>query len=277
MVTGCSTGIGAATARVLRERGWQVWPTARKEADLESLARDGFTPVSLDLRNSDSVRAAAEKVLSESGGQLGALVNNAGFAQPGAVEDLSREALRDQFEVNFFGLQELTNALIPAFRKQGFGRIVNVSSVLGRIATPMVGAYCASKFALEALSDALRVELKDTGIGVILIEPGPIVSAFRRSAAARAAEELDMEGSRFGEAYAKEVERRSRQKKTPDFFTKPPEAVAGCIHAALMSRHPRRRYCITFAAHAGAWARRFAPAWFIDRMLAKQVPSGGTT
>lgn len=271
LVTGCSSGIGAATAHALRARGWTVVPTARKDADLDALRQEGFQPVRLDLADSASVSEAAEDTLRMFQGCVGALVNNAGYGQAGAVEDLSRDALRLQFEVNVFGMQELTNLLIPYLSKQGCGRIVNVSSVLGRIATPFVGAYCASKFALEALTDTMRVELRATGIAVILIEPGPIVSRFRKNAADRAAQFLPTRNSRFGERYEKEIERRRKREKRPDFFTRTPEDVAARIVRALETSRPRARYSVTFSAYGGAFARRFLPAGVIDHLLAGRV------
>ncbi len=184
-------------------------------------------------------------MLARAGGRLGALVNNAGYCQAGAMEDISRAALRAQFETNVFGLHDLTRALLPAFRRQHGGRIVNVSSVFGRLAAPMVGSYCASKFALEALSDALRIELRGTGIWVALIEPGAILSHFRKNAAETLARSVDREQSAYGSVYAQEIERRRRQVKKADFFTRPPEDVARRIRHALESPAP-----------GGAWAPR---------------------
>jgi NAD(P)-dependent dehydrogenase (short-subunit alcohol dehydrogenase family) len=272
LITGCSSGIGAAAACFLAERGWQVIPTARKAEDIEELRRQGYEPVCLDLRNSASVQAAAEQALARCGGVLGGLVNNAGFGQPGAVEDLDRAALRSQFEVNVFGMQELTNLLLPRFLEQGWGRVVNVSSVMGRVSVPMVGGYCASKYAMEALTDALRVELRDTGVAVSLVEPGPILSAFRRNAATAAAGTLDAGHSRFGETYQREIARRRKQRKKADLFTRPPEAVAAKVLHALASPRPRRRYCVTIPAYAGAFIRRFVPPAVLDRLLAARLP-----
>jgi NAD(P)-dependent dehydrogenase (short-subunit alcohol dehydrogenase family) len=179
LVTGCSSGIGAATATLLRKRGWKVFPTARNPDDLDQLRKDGFEAIHLDLGDSASVQAAADVALEVMEGNPGALVNNAGYGQPGALEDLSRDAMRAQFEVNVFGMQELTNRFIPVFRKQRAGRIVNVSSVVGRVSLPFSGIYSATKFAMEAMSDAMRVEFSDSGIGVSLVEPGPITTHFR--------------------------------------------------------------------------------------------------
>lgn len=271
LVTGCSSGIGAATARLLRDRGWAVFPTARKEADLEALRADGFDPVALDVADSQSVKRAAADVLERTGNNLGALVNNAGFGQPGALEDLSRDAMRYQFEVNLFGLQELTNQFIPHWREREAGRVVNVSSVVGRIALPLMGAYSGSKFALEAFSDVLRVELVDTGIAVSLIEPGPIISSFRTNAVDKMEAELEGEDE-YGKLMEHEIARRRRKpNKTQSWTVRPPEAVGEKVIHALESSRPRRRYCVTPPAYLGAWMRRLAPYSMIDAILRQQV------
>ncbi len=270
LVTGCSSGIGRATAEVLRSRGWQVYPTARRLEDLERLRQDGFQPVKLDVADSASVAEAVEDVLELSEGRLGAVVNNAGVAQFGAVEDLTRDAVRRQFEVNTFGALDLANRLIPHFRGQGRGRIVNVSSVYGRVTAPMVGCYCASKYAMEAFSDAMRIELRAEGIAVSLIEPGPIFSEFRTKSADHSVEAIDMRGGRFETRYQRRMAKaKAGQRK--DLFTKPPEAVAIKIAHALESNHPRSRYCVTVPAYLGAFLRRFAPDSLLDLMLVKSA------
>ncbi len=272
LVTGCSSGIGEAAARYLRDHGWTVFPTARKAEDLEKLRADGFDPVELDLASSASVQACMAAVLDRVPEGLGGIVNNAGMAMPGAVEDLNRDALRRQFEVNVFGSQELTNGLIPTLRKQGWGRIVNVSSIYGLIAAPMVGNYCASKYALEALSDAQRIELSGTGISLSLIEPGPIVSAFRRNAAAAMEESVISDEVRYADSYRKEAARRKKQFKKVDFINRPPEDVAKKILHALESPRPKRRYVVTIPAHLGAFMSRFVPAAWLDLLMARQLP-----
>lgn len=277
LVTGCSSGIGAATATLLRDRGWKVFPTARKSEDLGAFRLQGFDPIPLELADSSSVQAAARLVLEKTGGALGALVNNAGYCQAGAVEDLSRDALRAQFEANLFGAHELTRALLPALRAQGAGRIVNISSVFGRIAAPMTGAYCASKFAVEALSDALRIELQNTGIWVALVEPGAILSRFRKHAAEALDRHIDAPSSAFGALYRKEIERRRRQVKKADFWTRPPEEAAAKIHHALESRHPRRRYFVTPSARLVDWTVRFVSQGITDCMLVKRMPARQST
>lgn len=272
LVTGCSSGIGEATAFHLRDAGWEVLPTARKAEDLARLHAHGFKAIELDLADSASVQRAIKTCINFLPGGLGGVVNNAGMAVPGAIEDVSRDALRRQFEVNVFGLQELTNGLIPKFRSQGWGRIVNVSSIYGLITAPMVGSYCASKYALESLSDAMRVELAPAGIGVSLIEPGPIVSNFRKNAAAALEENVLSDQARYGETYRKEAERRKNKVKKPDFFNRPPEEVAVRIAHALESPNPKRRYLVTPPAHLGSFMKRFVPAAVLDKIMARQLP-----
>ena len=272
VVTGASTGIGRATARMLKARGWRVFPTARNRTDMELLQGEGFEPVELDLADSDSVAHAAKTVLELSQGKVGAVVNNAGYGQPGALEDLSRAALQKQFETNVIGTLDFTNRFIPALRAQGAGRIVLVTSVVGRIVIPFMGAYCASKFAEEALGDALRLELAPAGISVSLVEPGPIRTNFRRRAVSEAAHGLEMERSVFAKHYARDLTEPERTYKRPtDIFRKPPEAVAKKIVHALESARPRARYPVTGAAWLGDFAARFFPARFKDWLMASKV------
>jgi len=270
LVTGCSSGIGLATARMLRDCGWRVLPTARKPEDLEKLRTEGFEAFQLDMADASSVADTAMEILRTLRGQIGALVNNAGFGQPGAMEDLSRDTMRYQFEVNLFGLQELTNHFIPVFRRQGFGRIVNVSSCLGRVTLPMMGIYAASKFALEAASDALRIELRGSGVAVSIIEPGPIATEFRPNATASAVARISGEGSYFADYYRRQLADGTAKKASHLFMAKP-EAVAKKIVHAVESPRPSRRYCVTFPAHALAFLRRFAPDGLMDLMLSGRV------
>lgn len=270
LVTGCSSGIGLATATLLRAQGWDVIPTVRKTEDFKRLEADGFAPLFLDVADSDSVRNAARETLKRTDGNIGAIVNNAGFGQPGAIEDLTRDALRRQFEVNVFGLIELTNAFLPAMRAAGCGRIVNIASVLGQISMPFNGAYSASKFALEAISDAQRVELTQTGIAVAIIEPGPIATQFGNNAHAQATEILSDESSRFSDHYRRYFKTEKKPAKAGslgDAFRLPPEAVARRILHALESEKPRVRYPVTFPAHFGAFLRRALPSRAIDRFF----------
>ncbi len=271
LITGCSSGIGRAAAEMLRANGWRVFPTARKTDDLDALKLAGFEAVKLDVTSGESIKNAVERVLVKNDGMLGAVVNNAGYGMPGAIQDLTRDAMRQQFEVNVFGLQELTNTLIPVFRKQGFGRIVNISSVVGRLSLPFMGIYSASKFALEAISDAQRVELSLDPISVSLIEPGPIRTRFSTNCAGQGEAKLDTGGSKFGAAYKTYFEKRRSGGMSEDRFRLPPEAVAKKIVHALESPRPKIRYKVTIPAYAGAWAARFLPAALIDRMMISHV------
>jgi short-subunit dehydrogenase len=271
LVTGCSSGIGLATAEHLRASGWTVYPTARKMSDLEDLKAAGFDAIKLDVTSNDSIHTAVDWVLAKNDGKLGALVNNAGYGMPGAIQDLSRDAMRYQFEVNLFGLQELTNTCIPVFRKQGGGRIVNISSVVGRLALPFMGIYSASKFALEAVSDAQRIELSPDHISVSLVEPGPIHTRFSTNCAGQGEEKLDTESSTFGAAYKQYFDKRRNGGMAEDRFRLPPEAVAKKIRHALESSKPKIRYKVTVPAYMGDLAARFVPAALIDRMMVKHV------
>lgn len=273
LVTGCSSGIGLATARLLREKGWQVVPTARKAADLEMLRAEGFDPIALDVTDSASIADAANAVLARFGGRLGAIVNNAGFGLTSAVEDAPRAMLRDIFEVNVFGLQELTNRFIPLFRKQGYGRIVNVSSVLGELSLPFAGIYSASKFAVEALSDALRRELFDSGIAVSIIQPGPIETKFSENLAHRTERYGISPDSPFTEFYKQAIETRKTGKaaRTAEKFMLPPEAVAEKIFQCLESPDPKIRYRVTAVAHFGVFVRRFVSAALVDRIMVSKL------
>lgn len=271
LVTGCSSGIGLATAELLRDAGWTVFPTARKMSDLEDLKASGFDAIKLDVTSSDSIHTAVDWVLAKNDGKLGALVNNAGYGMPGAIQDLTRDAMRYQFEVNLFGLQELTNTCIPVFQKQGGGRIVNISSVVGRLSLPFMGIYSASKFALEAVSDAQRIELSPDRISVSLVEPGPIRTKFSTNCAGQGEEKLDTESSKFGRAYKQYFDKRRNGGMAEDRFRLPPEAVAEKIRHALESGNPKIRYKVTVPAYMGDLAARFIPAALIDRMMINHV------
>lgn len=270
LVTGCSSGIGKEVAIYLRRTGWDVYPTARSEADLKELCSNGFEALYLDLSDSNSINSCVQSLLQKCKLGVGALINNAGMAIPGAVEDLSRKDLREQFEVNVFGLQELTNAIIPSFRNQGWGRIVNISSIYGVVAAPMVGGYCASKYALEALSNAQRMELSGSGVSLSLVEPGPILSNFRQSAYERLEERL-LKTDHFYTNYNQTLKRKKdkHQKKTK--FTRGPENVAKKVHHAITSNNPRIRYFVTIPAHAGSVMARLFPDSLIDFAMKRSI------
>lgn len=273
LITGCSSGIGWCVARGLKARGYRVFATARQPADVTRLQAEGLESLVLDLRDSASIEAAVAEVLDRTGGRLDALFNNGAYGQPGAVEDLSRGALREQFETNLFGTQELTNRIIPIMRRQGGGRILYVSSVLGLVAFPYRGAYVASKFALEGLADALRLELAGTGIQVCLIEPGPILSRFRDNAHAAYEHHIRAGNSPHRENYAA-MEARLLKAGPAAPFTLPPEAVLKRVIHALESSRPRARYPVTFPTYLFAALRRLLPTRALDAILRKAGGDG---
>ena len=268
LVTGCSSGIGRHVVDGLRSRDYRVFASARKAEDVAALARAGHEALQLDLTDSDSIAAAVEAVLERTDGRLYALFNNAGYGQPGAVEDLSRNVLREQFETNFFGTHELTCRILPVMRAQGHGRIIQHSSVLGFVALQYRGAYNASKFALEGLSDTLRLELEGTDIHVAIIEPGPIESRFRQNAYAAFKRNVDAEASVHRRTYAA-LERRLLSEGPVAPFTLPPEAVLRRVRHALESPRPKVRYYVTFPTYLFAILRRTLSHRMLDRVLQK--------
>jgi len=272
LVTGCSSGIGRCVALGLRERGYRVFATARALDDVTQLAAEGLEALRLDLADSACIQAAVAEVLARTEGRLYGLFNNAGFGQPGAVEDLSRDALREQFETNVFGTHELTRALIPVMRHQGEGRIIQNSSVLGLVAMPYRGAYNASKFALEGLSDTLRQELSGSGIEVLLIEPGPILSRFRANAYRAFQTHIDADGSRHREAYRALAAKLATEGAAAP-FTLPPDAVLRKVVKALEERRPRARYTVTWPALIFAILRRLMPARWLDGLILREAGS----
>ena len=268
LVTGCSSGIGRATAYLLKDRGWIVVASARKPADVDELRRAGHLAVRLDLVDSGRFDAALVEAEHLAGGPLDALVNNAGVGYPGAVEDLDEATLRRQFEVNFFGTVELTRRTLAGMRARGHGRIVMVSSILGRVAVPWRGAYNASKFALEGITDTLRLELRGTAIHVSLVNPGPVKSRFRDNSIANFDAELGRAPSLHRNAYARlRAETGARKDDLP--FIVGPERVARKIARALESRRPRARYYVTLPAYALAFARCILPTAWLDALLAR--------
>jgi short-subunit dehydrogenase len=265
LITGCSSGIGLASARALKARGWRVLATARRSADLKRLAdEDGLEALPLELSDASSVAALANEALRRTDGKLYALFNNAGMGQVGAVEDLSADLLRRQIEVNVVGAHELTRRLLPAMRKNGKGRIVQCSSVLGLVAGPYRGAYCASKFAIEALSDALRLELRGTGIAVSIIEPGPIRSRFLEVALANFRNTVDIDASPHRETYIARLAAMEAGGKST--FKLEPEAVAAKLVHAVESAHPKARYFVTTPTYLAAFAKRVLPTALLDRL-----------
>ncbi|MCK9529687.1 MAG: SDR family NAD(P)-dependent oxidoreductase [Gammaproteobacteria bacterium] len=268
LITGCSSGIGLCVAQGLAARGHRVFATARKREDVTRLTEIGLESLPLDLDDSASIRSALAEVLHRTGGTLDALFNNAAYGQPGAVEDLRREVLRAQLETNLLGTHELTVEVLKVMRRQGHGRIIQNSSVLGLIGLPFRGAYVASKFALEGLTDTLRLELAGTGIHVSLVEPGPIVSRFRANSLAHLHARIDMAASPFRTRYEATLQRL--QKPGPAApFTLPPEAVLAKVVHALESARPRPRYYVTFPTHLFATLKRLCSHDLLDRVLLK--------
>ena len=273
LITGCSSGIGLRCAEILKARGWRVFATARKAIDVEQLNRQEFESLQLDLDDSNSIQRAVAEILQRTGGTLDALFNNGAYGQPGAVEDLSRETLRKQFETNLLGTAELMNHVIPVMRRQGHGRIVQNSSVLGFVAMPYRGAYNASKFALEGLTDTLRLELKDTNIHLALIQPGPIESKFRTNAFAAFKANIDPTDSPHRENY-EAMEARLKKEGPAAPFTLPASAVAAKLIHALESPRPKVRYPVTFPTYLFAWLKRLLPDRWQDVILLKASGDG---
>lgn len=249
----------------LKARGYRVFATARKASDAAALNALGFESARLDLADSSSIHSAVDDVLQRAG-TIYALVNNGGFGQPGAVEDLSREALRAQFETNLFGTIELTNLIIPLMRKQGYGRIIMNSSVLGLAAMPYRGAYTASKFALEGITDTLRQELHASGIHVSLLEPGPIASRFRANAFALYQKNIDKQRSAHRSIY-EGMEKRLTKPGPAQPFTLSPEAVLKKVLHALESPRPKPRYYVTVPTYFLGTLRRVLTTRGMDGLM----------
>jgi len=268
LITGCSSGIGYAVAKGLQERGYLVFASARRESDVIRLREQGLESVQLDLDNSQSIRLAVRHVLNKTNGTLYALFNNGAYGQPGATEDLPRDVLRKQFETNVFGWLELTNLIIPVMRRQGYGRIIQNSSVLGFVAMPYRGAYNASKFALEGLTDTLRLELAGSGIHISLIQPGPITSRFRANALEQFNAHIDVQQSYHRQQYASMLERLAKKGAAAP-FTLPAEAILKPVLHALEHKRPKARYPVTLPTYLFAFLKRLLPVGLLDRILRK--------
>jgi NAD(P)-dependent dehydrogenase (short-subunit alcohol dehydrogenase family) len=266
LITGCSSGIGHCVAHGLQQRGYSVIASARKGADVERLRREGLSCLRLDLDDPVSIRLAVDELAEITGKNLFALFNNAGFGQPGAVEDLRRDVVRAQFETNVFGTLELTNRLIPWMRQAGEGRIIQNSSVLGLVSLAYRGAYNASKYALEGFYDTLRLELAGTGIHAVLIEPGPIRSRFRANALDAWRRNIDIENSVHREQYLA-TERRLAREGTTTPFTLGADAVLKKVVLALESRRPRPRYYVTLPTYLLGTLKRLLGSRALDRVL----------
>ncbi len=264
VITGCSSGIGRVTAEYLQERLCRVYPTARTDEEVAELRAAGFEgAMRLDVRKPEEIAAVIREVLSKEG-RIDVWFNNAGYGQLGAVEDLPAEALREQFETNVIGLHECTRQILAVMRHQRYGKIIQHSSVLGLVALPMRGAYNASKYAVEGLTDTLRLELEGSGIHVSLLNTGPVTSHFRANAL-KTLDRIDIEGSRWRSFYRKAL--RGQSRKVP--FNLPPEAVASVVHRIILSERPAPRYYITKATWILGIAKRFLSTRLLDKILLK--------
>jgi len=272
LITGCSSGIGRCAAQGLRERGYRVLATARKIRDVEALGNQGFETALLDLDDPNTIEQALGAFLERTQGRLYGLFNNGAYGQPGAVEDLSREVLRAQLETNLLGWHDLTRRVIPVMRQQGYGRIIQNSSILGFAAMAYRGAYNCSKFALEGLTDTLRLELHGSGIWVSLIEPGPIESRFRENAYRMWRKNIDPEHSVHQTEYRAMVARLAKQGPAAP-FTLPPEAVLKRVVHALENPRPKPRYPVTLPTLLFGFLKRILPDRTLDALLRKA--SGG--
>ncbi|MGY3438653.1 MULTISPECIES: SDR family NAD(P)-dependent oxidoreductase [unclassified Marinovum] len=269
LITGCSSGIGLDAAFGLQRRGWRVFASCRAEKDCLRLRDAGFESPQIDYADPDSIRRGLAEVLAATGGTLDALYNNGAYALPGAVEDLPRDGLEDLFRTNVFGVHDLTCQVIPVMRAQGHGRIVNCSSILGLVAAPWRGAYNASKFALEGLTDTLRLEMRDTPIKIITLEPGPITSRFRQNAIPQFERWIDWEGSPRAEQYRKDLRKRLYEDRGTDRFELPASAVTEKLWRALEDPAPRARYYVTTPTYIFGTLRRILPTGVLDWILAR--------
>ena len=269
LITGCSSGIGYDAAHGLRARGWRVFASCRKPEDCERLRAEGFDSPLIDYQDETTIATGLQEVLNETGGTLDALFNNGAFACPGAVEDLPTDALRAIFEANVFGWHDLARRVIPVMRAQGAGRIVQNSSVLGIVTLPWRGAYVSTKFALEGLTDTLRIEMRGTGIHVILIEPGPVTSKIRQNAIAHFERWIDWENSARAAQYAALRHRLYDDSGKKDAFELPASAVTRKLVHALESSRPRARYYVTTPTYMMGTLRRLLPTRALDWVLSK--------
>ena len=269
LITGCSSGIGYDAAHGLKARGWRVFATCRNEVDCENLRKEGLESFRLDYDDTTSIQSAVKYIINNNNGVLGALFNNGAFACPGALEDLPRDALRAIFETNLFGYHELTREIIPIMRAQGYGRIINCSSVLGIVPLKWRGAYNATKFALEGLTQTLRLEMQDTPVKVILINPGPVTSKIRENSIPHFEKWIDWENSKRAEHYKATLIGRLRQKSSINKFELPASAVTKKLLLALESQKPAPAYYITKPTYFMALMRRILPIIWLEKLLAK--------
>ncbi len=269
LITGCSSGIGYDAAHALKTRGWQVFATCRQEADCARLRGEGFESFVLDYTDPDTIHAAVAECTKRTGGTLDALFNNGAFGTPGLVQDLPTDALRAIFEANFFGYHTLTRAVLPIMQAQGHGRIINCSSVLGFVTLPWRGAYNSTKFALEGLSDTMRIELRGSDIKVILLEPGPITSKIRENSIPHFEKWIDWKSSTRAADYERRLIPRLYTSTGPDAFELPASACSKKIIRALESSNPKPRYYVTTPTYFMGLMRRILPTRALDWVMSK--------
>ncbi|MEL6415267.1 MAG: SDR family NAD(P)-dependent oxidoreductase [Pseudomonadota bacterium] len=269
LITGCSSGIGYDAAHGMRERGWRVFASCRKPEDCERLRAEGFDSPLIDYQHETTITSGLNEVLDATGGKLDALFNNGAFASPGAVEDMPTDGLRAIFEANFFGWHTLTRQVIPVMRAQGHGRIVQNSSILGFVTLRMRGSYNATKHALEGLTSTLRLEMRGTGIDVILIEPGPVTSKIRENAIAHFEHWIDWENSPREGQYRKVLIPRLYESNGPDPFELPASAVTKKLIHALEASRPKPRYYVTTPTYFMGVLKRILSTRALDWILAK--------
>ncbi|NAW62582.1 SDR family oxidoreductase [Vibrio sp. V31_P5A7T61] len=268
LITGCSTGIGYMAALALKQRGYHVIASCRHIDDVKRLQQEGVTCIQLDLSDEQSIHQGVKAALELSNHQLYALFNNGAYGQPGALEDLSTAALRAQFETNFFGWHTLTTLLLPHFRQQGHGRIIQNSSILGFAAMKYRGAYNASKFAIEGWTDTLRLELQASNIHISLLEPGPINTEFRANALTAFKRWINIEHSLHHQAYQTQLARLENAQSNHPFALSAEACLAPILHA-LEAKHPKLRYRVTVPTKVFALLKRLLPGRVLDKLLSK--------
>jgi short-subunit dehydrogenase len=268
LITGCSSGIGLETALILKQNNYKVYASARKSKDIEMLENLGFETFKIDVRNKDEITNAFNKILKNDL-KLDAVFNNAGFGQPGAVEDLSVEVLKEQFDTNFFGLHEVTIAAMKIFRTQGFGKIIQHSSVLGIISLKYRGAYNASKYAIEGINDTLRQEVMGSNIFISTINTGPVTSKFRENALKKFNKNIDIQNSYFSEVYEKELKARLETTEDKAPFNLPASSVGIIVLKIMESKKPKPRYYVTTATHILGFLKRVLSTSLMDKLLNK--------
>ncbi|MEA3354695.1 MAG: SDR family NAD(P)-dependent oxidoreductase [Campylobacterota bacterium] len=263
LITGCSSGIGLETALYLKQKGYRVFASARDQEDIDILIDNGFETFYLDVTKHQTITDTLNNILNLTEGKLDVVFNNAGFGQPGAVEDIRTDILKEQFETNVFGLHEVTRQVLPIMYAQGYGKIIQHSSVLGLISLKFRGAYNASKYAIEGLTDTLRLELLDTNIDVTLLNTGPVTSKFRENAVNKLKNNIDMENSRFKGTYEQNI----KKNKSNVPFNLEAVEVAKVVERIIRTNNVKPRYYITKATYILGYLKRVLSTNSLDKIL----------